>query len=175
MRKKPKDVLTEMQREILSQVSRRSTEARRTIERANIVLGFAEGTPKRKLARHLGLSIPPVRKWIRRWTEAQPDLLVAEAAIEKAEDHVAAMREYRKSVLKVLDDAARPGIPPTFSAEQIAQIVAIACETLDESEDGVSYRTHKEIAAEAVRRGIVESISRPTIGVFLKSGRGQAA
>lgn len=55
----------------------------------------------------------------------------------------------------------------TFTAEQVAQIVAMACEKLDDSESAVSHWTNGHLAAEAVNREIVESISRSSVGRFL--------
>ena len=175
MIRRPKDVLTAMQRKVLSQTARRSTESCRIVQRVNIVLAFAEGIPQQEIAGQLGISVPPVQKWTQRWRKAQPRLRVAEEAIEKAEDRERAIREYRRSVLAVLQDTFRPGKPAEFSAEQVTQIVALACEALDSSEEGVSYRTHKEIATTAEQRGVVQSISSSTVGSFLKSGRNQTA
>jgi len=67
-----------------------------------------------------------------------------------------------------LDDAPRCGAPPVFTAEQVVGIVAIACEVLDESDEGVSHWTHRQIAQEAVKRGIVEEISPSTVGRLLR-------
>jgi hypothetical protein len=48
--------------------------------------------------------------------------------------------------------------------------VAIACEDPQASGYPISHWTAKEIAAEAVKRGIVESISVRQVGRFLKRG-----
>ena len=34
----------------------------------------------------------------------------------------------REAILDILSDAPQPGAPATFTAEQVAQIVALACE-----------------------------------------------
>lgn len=166
---------TPLQRETLSAATRRTTEKYRIVERANILLKYEQSPNKKALKRELNLDVNTIRKWTTRWIEAQPDLLTAEEAIEKAEDQERAKRLYQQAVLHVLEDAFRSGTPPKFSAEQVTCIVAIGCEVLDDSEEGVSYRTHKEIATEAVNRGIVESISSSRVGSFLKSGSDQAA
>ncbi len=55
----------------------------------------------------------------------------------------------------------------TFTAEQVAHIVAMACEQLDDSDGPVSHWTTDQLAAEAVERQIVESISRTSMDRFL--------
>jgi hypothetical protein len=51
----------------------------------------------------------------------------------------------------------------------------IACESLDESDEGISHRSQIEIAKEAQRRNIVDKISQKTISRFVKSGRNKTA
>lgn len=71
-------------------------------------------------------------------------------------------------ISEVLSDALRPGTPAQFTLEQIVQIVALACESPQESERPVSQWTPLELATEAVNRGIVEQISPRSVGRFLK-------
>jgi Homeodomain-like domain len=75
----------------------------------------------------------------------------------------------------VLDDHPRSGAPGTFSAEQVVQLVAIACEPPPASDRPTSHWTPRDLAEEAVNRGIVSSISPRSVGRFLGSGRPQAA
>jgi transposase len=74
---------------------------------------------------------------------------------------------YCERIAEVLKDAARPGAPAVFTAEQVVQIIAVACEVLDGSDAPLSHWTQKEIAAEAVRRGIVKNVSRASVQRFL--------
>src|SRR5262249_61176449 len=64
-----------------------------------------------------------------------------------------------------------PATPATFTAEQIVQIVAVACEDPADSGRPVSHWTPREVAAEVRKRGIVATISTRSVGRFLKSGR----
>jgi hypothetical protein len=50
----------------------------------------------------------------------------------------------------------------------VVRIVAIACESPEKSERPVSHWTAKELAQEAIKRGIVEKISPRSVGRFLK-------
>ena len=75
----------------------------------------------------------------------------------------------------VLTDTPRSGTPATFTAEQIVQIVAVACEPPAESGRPISHWTPREVADEVRKRGIVETISTRSVGRCLKSGRFEAA
>jgi putative transposase len=95
-----------------------------------------------------------------RWREAQERL-------SKQEDQAA----FDALALAVLDDAARSGKPADFTAEQITQIVAISLESPQHSGRPITHRTHRELADEAIKRGIVQQISQRSAGRFLKGGR----
>jgi putative transposase len=120
--------------------------------RAQIILLLAEGLNAPDVARRLGTSRKTVRLWRRHWLQ-RPGGPVPER----------------------LHDAPRPGAPATFSAEQWCQIIALACEPPEASERPISHWTPRELADEARKRGIVESISERHVGRFLKSGRAQTA
>jgi putative transposase len=74
-----------------------------------------------------------------------------------------------------LTDHPRSGTPATFTAKQIVQIVAVACEDPAASGRPISHWTPREVAEEVRKRGIVETISTRSVGRFLKSGRFTAA
>ena len=71
----------------------------------------------------------------------------------------------------LLTDEHRPGAPATFTFEQFMQIMALACEKPEALERPVSSWTPHELADEAVKRGIVTSISPRTVERFLKGER----
>jgi putative transposase len=68
----------------------------------------------------------------------------------------------------VLSDNPRSGCPATFAPEQIARIIAVACEPPADSGRPVTHWSPTELAEEVVARGIVPSISVRHIGRFLK-------
>jgi putative transposase len=76
---------------------------------------------------------------------------------------------------QVLQDEPRSGTPNFFSTEQVVQIVAIACESPEQSERPVSHWTPRELALEAVKRGVVEKISPRSVGRFLKRSHSQTS
>ena len=74
-----------------------------------------------------------------------------------------------------LADAPRSGAPATITPEQICAVVALACERPDAGGVPLSQWSASDLAREAVRRGIVTSISPRSVGRFLKRIRPQAA
>ncbi len=160
-------VLTARQQPLLERLARRQTSPQRLVRRVQIVLAAGAGQATDQIARQVGLDRGTVQRWRHRWWEAAPRLAAAEAAGE--DDRVLTQR-----FLDVLDDRPRSGAPVTFSAEQVVQIVAIACEPPPASDRPTSHWTPQELAAEAVTRGIVPTISPRSIERFLGSGRPQA-
>lgn len=99
--------------------------------------------------------------WRQRWREATEKLAAAEE--QKVTD-----KKLTALIEQILCDRPRPGTTKFFSVEQVVQIVALACESPEKSERPVSHWTARELAAEAVKRGIVEKISPRSAGRFLK-------
>jgi homeodomain-containing protein len=77
-----------------------------------------------------------------------------------------------EAIEELFADEARPGCPPTFSAEQVCQIMALACETPPAP---LTHWTQEDLVREVVKRGIAEEISARSVGRFLKSGTAQTA
>jgi transposase len=69
-----------------------------------------------------------------------------------------------------LEDDGRSGTPSKFTAEQLTQIIAVACESPEESDRPVTHWTPSELADEVKQRGIVESISPRHVDRVLKRG-----
>ena len=129
--------------------------------RLRIILGAAAGQPNEALAQALACSLPTVRKWRRRWAEAEAQLAIVE-------QHPA---DLRALVATVLADAPRSGAPGSFSAEQIVQIINLACLAPPALGRPIDAWTPRELAAEAIKQGIVSTISARSVGRFLKRGR----
>jgi len=79
------------------------------------------------------------------------------------------------SVTERLADAPRPGHQPRLTAEQVCQVLALACEQPSNSDRPISHWSHRELADEIVRRGITDRISPRHASRLLKSGRPAAA
>jgi homeodomain-containing protein len=164
----PDVVLPPRHRGILERLARRATSTQRLIRRVQIILGAADGLNNEQLAHRLGLKRDTARTWRDRWLAAGPRLAMAEAeGVNEA--------ALTRCILLEFDDEPRAGAPPTFSAEQICQIIALACEPPVTSGRPVTHWTPTDLADEAIKRRIVTSISTRTVARFLGSGRPQAA
>jgi transposase len=151
--------LTEEQQNILQQIMRSTTAAKRLVQRVRVILlGFA-GTLNVAIAKEIGLARKQVGLWRRRWQQSF-DALVA---IECRESHAA----LRRAIEEVLSDAPRGGSPGTFTAEEVTQILAVACEPPSQSGRRIDTWTGRELADEVVQRGIVKSISTSQVNRYL--------
>ena len=143
--------LAEEERQALHTMIRAHKTPQHLSFRAQVILLLAEGLTAPDVARRLGTTRTTVRRWRRHWLKRQGC-----------------------AVPERLHDAARPGTPATFSAEQWCQIIALACEPPELSGRPISHWTPRELADEARKRGMVETISERHVGRFLKSSRPQA-
>ena len=151
--------VSEKQLAILEELSRSRTEAKGIVQRASIlVLGF-QGLLNEQIAVEVGLNRQQVGIWRQRWREAWDSLCVWECT----EPH-----RLREAILEVLSDAPRPGSPAKFTAEQVAQIVALACEPPKLSGRPITRWTLRELRDEVIKREIVASISVAQVGRFLQ-------
>jgi hypothetical protein len=160
--KKPPIVLNDRERTVLQQLAHSRTIARQLSERATIILRLAAGVPKEAIAREVRLTRKIVYIWYDRWLAAQERLVGAAEASDK---------EFRQEIVQILADRPRPGAPPTFTAEQVCQLMALACQKPEELGLPFTTWTPTELARVAMREGIVSSISPASVGRFLKSGR----
>jgi putative transposase len=164
----PRVQLTARQQACLEQIVRRQTSPQRLVRRAKILLTLALGATECQVARQMRLNRGTVRTWPQRWLALAPKLEQIEA--EGGSDKVLI-----SLIVEALTDHPRPGTPATFTAEQIVQIVAVACEDPADSGRPISHWTSREVADEVRKRGVVETISTRSVGRFLKSGRFTAA
>ena len=153
-------VVTPRQRKLLEGFTRTKKAAQQLVERCRVVLLSAAGRHNEAQASELGIDRQRVHRWWYRWAREMASLCAAEAA-------GATRQDLEKLIIAVLTDAARSGAPVTFSAEQVAGIIALACEPPSDSGLPVSHWTPPELAREAIKRGIVESISPRQVDRFL--------
>ena len=73
-------------------------------------------------------------------------------------------------MLDRLCDAPRSGKPVRITAEQVCQIIELACEAPERFGRPISHWSEREIAAEVKARGIVEQISDRHAARLLKRG-----
>lgn len=154
-----------LQQAVLEGLLRQHSTPQMLALRVRIVLAAATGRRNVPLAHDLGCTPKTVIKWRARWAAA--------AAHLAASDGDAA--DLKRLIAHVLADAPRPGAPDTFTAEQIVQIINLACTPPADAGRPVDAWTPRELADEAVKRQIVPTISPTSVGRFLKTGRSAAA
>jgi len=154
-------VLSDHQRSVLQALVRKTLCPQAVASRARLVLAAAEGLGPSEAGRAVGCSREVARRWRERFAQAQQAWGAAAGEWDQA--------VLTEKVLDVLEDRERPGAPSTFTAEQLCQIVALACEKRpEECGRPVSHWTARELADEAKLRGIVPKISPRHLGRFLK-------
>ena len=159
----PRVQLTARQRACLEQIVRRQTSPQRLVRRAKILLALATGATQCHVMRQLHLNRGTVQVWCRRWCALTSKL-------EQMEANGSSDKGLTTVIVEALTDHPRAGMPATFTAEQIVQIVAVACEDPAHSGRPVSHWTPREVAEEVRKRGMVETIRTRSGGQFLKSG-----
>ncbi len=164
----PRVQLTVRQRACLEQLARRQTSPQRLVRRAKLLLALETGANQCHVMRQMRLNRGTVHTWRQRWLALAPKL-------EQMEADGGSDKALNIMIVEALTDRPRSGTPATFTAEQIVQIVAVACEDPADSGRPVSHWTPREVAEEVRKRGIVEMISTRSVGRFLKSGRFTAA
>lgn len=152
-------------RAILERIIRRQNAPMWLVMRCRIIICALEGLSNRGIARQMGIERNTVRKWRDRWQAARDGREVLESQVAQEADKE---RELEAYLIDSLRDAYRSGTPAKFSAEQVVQIVAIACERPEASGYPISQWSAKEVRLEAIRRGIVADISERQVGRFLK-------
>jgi transposase len=137
--------LTDRERTQLQALVRQHKTPQQLATRARIILEADAGRGVSETAAALQVSRSLVQRWRRRWRER------ADQPLEQR-----------------LSDAPRPGTPATFTPEQICALIALACETPVREGVTLTRWTYPDLAAEAIEREIVESISPHSIGRFLR-------
>ena len=138
--------LTLEQRQELTALTRAHSTPRKLAERARIVLLAADGVSVTETARRRGNWRKTASTWRKRWREA----------------------DAAKSTAERLSDVPRSGAPDKFTPEQVCAIIALACEDPKDSDLPISQWSQSEVARQAVKRGIVASISHGSVGRIFK-------
>lgn len=157
--KAAKVTITERQQVVLEELSRSRSESQMISQRAKIILLGFQGRRNEEIAGEVGLERKQVGLWRRRWQAAWESLTLLECTEP---------RKLREAVRETLRDAHRSGAPGTFTAEEITQILAVACEKPEQSGRPITHWTYRELRDEVIQRGIVKDISVSRIGHFLR-------
>ena len=151
--KPPVVTLTEPEREGLRARVQAHQTPQQLALRARIILAAGEGANNTAIARRLGIEADTARLWRMRWLG------------------LGAIPPEELSVAECLEDAPRPGGPCRITAEAVCRLAALACEAPAASDRPLSHWSGRELAEEAVKRGIVDRLSPRHAGRRLKRGR----
>ena len=152
--------VTEKQHAILEQIANARIASHQLIQRATIILSAFAGILNRDIATQVDLDRHQVGLWRRRWTDSWQAII----AIECRENHAT----LKRSIEQILSDAPRSGARGKFTAEQVTQVLAVACEPPETSGRPIDHWTHRELTDEVIKRQIVPSISVSQVGYYLK-------
>ena len=158
----PIDVTRREQR-ILEHIVRQPNNPQWLVTRAKIILRAADDQTNSQIASELAITRNTACSWRERWQTSEEQ----REAVANEMDDDQSLRELLEAIFR---DNLRSGAPGKFSAEQVAQIIAIACEAPEANGYPVSHWTPKEMVMEAIKRGVVVSISERQVGRFLKRG-----
>lgn len=142
--------LTDAERSELERLVHRHSTGQQMALRGRIILEANAGKNNSQIARELGVSVETVRAWRTRWLALQP-IAASDLSLQQR-----------------LSDAPRPGRRSRITAEQTCQLIAMACQA--PSERPISQWTGREIAEEAIARGILKQISPRHAARLLKKG-----
>lgn len=145
-RRAAKIILSLAERSELEGLLRTRSTPQQLALRARMIVLAADGLSVTETAQRLGVWRKTVSEWRKRWS------LGAEHG----------------GVSERLGDRPRSGAPATFTPEQICAIIALACEPPPESGHPVTHWPQQAVADEAMRRGIVETVSQRSVGRFFK-------
>jgi len=156
--KAAKVVISERQQIVLTEFSKSRSESLFLRQRASIVLLAFSGQANDEIASAVGLHRRQVGVWRRRWRDTWKAL----TRLECSEP-----RRLREAIRETLRDAPRGGCQGKFTAEQVTQILAVACEKPEQSGRPITHWTRRELGEEVVKRGIVPQISVSQVGRYL--------
>ena len=159
-------ILSEHEKKILKQMKKGTHSELHLKKRSEIILLASEGESNSSISRKINIERNQVRQWRNRYNETRAELTKTESETPK---------KLRGLIEKVLSDAVRPGAPSTFTDEQIACIIGLACELPESIGLPFSHWSPSLLRNEVIKRGIVESISAVHVGRFLKYARFKAA
>ncbi|MGE7057525.1 hypothetical protein ACQKI4_33810, partial [Paenibacillus glucanolyticus] len=125
-------ILSDRQRKILESFKKGTHTPLHFIERSTIILMAADGITNKQIARETGLDRNKVKLWRIRWDKASAETAKVEAERPNA---------LKAHIQSVLSDEQRSGAPATFTPEQVAHIIAIACQSPKEHGVPMSHWT----------------------------------
>jgi transposase len=158
--KAAKIVVTTLMYDILCRLSTSRNVSKAVVGRAKMILLAFQKKNNETIADQLGCCAKTVGVWRKRWQDSYDALL----AMQFQESQAA----FRRAIIECLSDAPRSGSPGKFTPEQIVGMIGIACEPPENSDRPVTTWTGSELADEAQKRGLVDSVSASHINRILR-------
>ena len=152
--------LTDRMFEILTKLASSRNAGAAIALRASVILLSFQKHVNQEIANRLGISRETVGLWRRRWRDSYGALL----RMQFEETDAA----FRRAIIECLSDAPRSGSPGKFTADQIVGLIGIACEPPENSGRPVTSWTASELADEAQKRKLVDSISFSHVNRILR-------
>jgi len=154
--------LSTKQEEILKENSRSRSVGENLRSRSEIIIRANVGESNNTIEKEMGITGKKVTCWRNRYSEQYEEL----SRVERESPH-----KLRRKIEEILSDEQRAGVPPKFRDEQVAAIIALACE--DPAKIGLpfSHWSPGLLRLEAIKLKIVEEISVRQVGRFLKRER----
>lgn len=152
--------LTDRMFDILTQLTTSRNASTAVASRAHMILLALQKHSNSEIGMRLGFCAKTVGLWRRRWRDSWDALL----RMQFEETDAA----YRRAIIECLSDAPRTGSPGNFTAEQIVGLIGIACEPPENSDRPVTTWTGSELADEAQKRDLVDSISSSHVNRILR-------
>jgi len=130
--------------------------------RSQIILQASSGKSNNAIEREMKLNSETVKLWRDKYGAQKEEL----RQTETTRPH-----KMRSFIEEILSDVPRAGAPPKFTDEQVAAIIALACEDPMKLGLAFSHWSPELLQIEAKKLGIVENISVRQVGRFLKRKR----
>lgn len=160
MRKKTVDmisVLSDDIKAVLYSFSKSHSLPASLAKRSKIILLASQERSNQTIASQVDLHYNHVATWRNRFPAALPSLRKIEADTpEKLEE----------KILLLLSDRKRSGTPPVFTQEQIAAIIALACQNPSDFGYEVSLWSLSLLTVEIKKPGIVDQILEKSVSRF---------
>ncbi len=129
------------------------------VTRAKIILLASQGATNQEISKEVGLHYNRVATWRKRFSQAMPTLREVET---QTPDKLEA------EIKQLLSDKQRSGHPTVFTAEQVMNIVNLACCKPEDCGYEVSQWSLSLLVKEIEKQGIADHISEKTVSRFLK-------
>lgn len=151
--------LTEKQERILTENAVGTHTPMHLKIRSQIILFAAQGCSNNDIEKQMNIDAKTVKLWRDKYSSHYDELHRIETETPN---------KLRGTLIKILSDEQRPGCPPKFTDEQVAAIIAMACEDPGKFNVPFSHWSPALLQIEVIKLGIVASISVRQIGRFLK-------